>query len=78
MTQPRVTVPCRADYGREKTFYFVVTEDGIPLPNYCEDSNGSQTCQDCAVTALKLLIARLEDRQRNEIPGFPYLNSPPW
>jgi hypothetical protein len=43
-------------------FFFNVSEDGTPMPNYCDDADGSDVCQRCAVTALKQLIAETEER----------------
>ena len=56
MNQPYVDIDCACDYWKTKRFYFLVNEAGLPLPNYCEDFNNSDTCKQCAVKALEKLI----------------------
>ena len=62
MNQPYTRVSCPRDLGRKHMFFFNVSDDGTPIPNYCDDADGSDVCHRCAVTALKQLIAETEER----------------
>lgn len=48
-------------------FFFNIREDGTPFPNYCDDADGSDACQRCAVAALKQLIAETQERLNNPL-----------
>ena len=44
MNQPYTRVSCPRDLGRKHMFFFNVSEDGTPMPNYCDDADGSDVC----------------------------------
>lgn len=76
MKQPFTKVYCPV-HKNEQTFYFVVDENGYPLPSYCDHASGAKVCIDgCAVKALKQLIAETEKRLEKD-PNF-FVNHRYW
>lgn len=67
---PEVKVVCKREPWREKTFYFRIDENGVPIPNYCEDMSGSAKCAECEVDAKKKMEKKIEDyvSQSDPIP----------
>lgn len=58
MKETHVLIPCRLNNGKLEKFYFFLDEDNLPVPNLCEQGNGSAACRACCDDALKILLAR--------------------
>ena len=63
MRQPYVKMYCPLML-REETFWFIIGEDGLPYPNYCEQYHPCAECKSCSINALDKLIASLSNPDR--------------